>query len=77
MSIEPADEMSKEDFELLTFYLVLASGYASWELGMNWYFLASNSVTPYGVESIDESVGIHKRSLTEKDAAHQGLINMF
>jgi len=77
MSIEPADELSEDDFQLLAFYLVLISGYANFELGVNFAYLASNSVSPYGVEGIDELVGIHKRSLTEKDAVNQGLINMY
>eukprot|EP00469_Lotharella_globosa_P011281 CAMPEP_0167786024 /NCGR_PEP_ID=MMETSP0111_2-20121227/8551_1 /TAXON_ID=91324 /ORGANISM="Lotharella globosa, Strain CCCM811" /LENGTH=315 /DNA_ID=CAMNT_0007677337 /DNA_START=112 /DNA_END=1059 /DNA_ORIENTATION=+ len=77
MVIEPADELSEDDFQLLSFYLILTSGYANWELGLNFSLLASNSITPYGVESIDEAVGIHKRSLTEKDAVNQGLINMY
>eukprot|EP00470_Lotharella_oceanica_P012218 CAMPEP_0170187488 /NCGR_PEP_ID=MMETSP0040_2-20121228/41847_1 /TAXON_ID=641309 /ORGANISM="Lotharella oceanica, Strain CCMP622" /LENGTH=280 /DNA_ID=CAMNT_0010434541 /DNA_START=22 /DNA_END=864 /DNA_ORIENTATION=+ len=77
MSIEPADDLSPDDFQLLAFYLVLTFGYVDFELGLNFSYLSKNSVTPYGLEGIDELVGIHKRSLTEKDAVHQGLINMY
>jgi len=77
MSIEPAGELSEDDFKLLSFYLVLISGYADWELGVNWKLLASNSVTPYGLESIDTLVNIHQRKLTEKEAVEQGIINMY
>jgi len=76
MSIEPVDELSKNDWELLSMYLVLNSGYAHRELGCNWRYISCMSPMPIGLEGIDAILSIHKRGLTEKEAVDGKLMIM-
>uniref|UniRef100_A0A6V3SFF8 Phospholipid scramblase n=1 Tax=Lotharella globosa TaxID=91324 RepID=A0A6V3SFF8_9EUKA len=73
-SIEPVDELTKNDWDLLTMYLILTSGYAHRELGWNWRYIGWNVASPFGLEGIDAIRSIHKRGLTEKEAIDGKLI---
>mmetsp|Transcript_18927 Transcript_18927/g.26355 ORF Transcript_18927/g.26355 Transcript_18927/m.26355 type:complete len:331 (-) Transcript_18927:351-1343(-) len=75
-TIEPCDELTQEDMDILAFYLILTSNYvAHYELGINWTRTVSASPSPYGIESIDTILGIHTKYLDEKDACGAKLIN--
>mmetsp|Transcript_9482 Transcript_9482/g.15324 ORF Transcript_9482/g.15324 Transcript_9482/m.15324 type:complete len:335 (+) Transcript_9482:119-1123(+) len=76
-TVEPCDELTVEEMEILSFYLVLTSNYVGHhELGLNWCRVASNSPHPYGLESIDTILGIHTKYLDEREAARANLVNV-
>mmetsp|Transcript_17560 Transcript_17560/g.24520 ORF Transcript_17560/g.24520 Transcript_17560/m.24520 type:complete len:367 (-) Transcript_17560:488-1588(-) len=74
-SVDPCDEVTEAELQLLSFYLVLSSGYASRELGCNWSWLVCQSATPVGVQQVDDIFEIHTRHISEKEANRANLIS--
>jgi len=73
--IVPAEEITDDEMALLSFYLILTSGYAKNELGCNFKTVSCLSASPFGVQSTDEILGIHTRYLDEKEAGRAQVIS--